>query len=287
MADVVVSYYGINLSARGAGGAYAYHAGDAAKATFEMPFGYYGQAVYFAAAAARYQHEFGLTSEQLGAVAMAARQHAERTPNALRREPLSLEDYLANPLVADPLRKLDCCLVNDGGVAYVMTSLERARHLRHPPVVVAGAALGSKPVTQAQYFSQSSSLLTTAASISGPLAFKRAGLTPADVDVAAIYDCFTISMLLQLEDLGFAAKGEGAAPGRVGRPRPGRLPAGQHPRRPPLAVLHRGRQPRGGGGPPAARRAGRGPGAGGRGGARGRPRGTRARHPPPDRRPLR
>ena len=229
LADVVVSYYGINLSARGAGGAYAYHAGDAAKATFEMPFGYYGQAVYFAAAAARYQHEFGLTSEQLGAVAMAARQHAQRTTNALRREPLSLEDYLANPLVADPLRKLDCCLVNDGGVAYVMTSLERARQLRHPPVVVAGAAVSSKPVTQAQYFSQSSSLLTTAASISGPLAFKRAGLTPADVDVAAIYDCFTISMLLQLEDLGFAAKGEGAALAASGALGPGgSLPVNTH-----------------------------------------------------------
>jgi acetyl-CoA acetyltransferase len=229
LADVVVSYFGINLSTRGASGAYAYHAGDAAKASFEMPFGYYGQAVYFAAAAARYQHEFGLTAEQLGAIVTATRDHAVRTPNALRREPLSMEDYLADPVVAEPLRKLDCCLVNDGGVAYVMTSLERARHLRRPPVVVAGAGFGSKPVTQAQYFSQSANLLSTAATISGPLAFKRAGLSPADVDVAEIYDCFTISALLQLEDLGFAPRGEGAAFAATGALRPGgSLPMNTH-----------------------------------------------------------
>ena len=211
LADVVVSYYAINLSIRGPGGAYAVHAADAAKAAFEMPFGYYGQPVYFAAQAARYAHEYGLTSDQLGSVAVAARQFAELTPNALRREPLTLDQYLEDAVVADPLRKLDCCLVNDGGVAFVMTSLDRARHLRRPPVVVAGAAFASKPVTQAQYFSQSANLLTTAGTISGPLAFKRAGLSPGDVDVAEIYDCSTISMLLQLEDVGFAAKGEGAA----------------------------------------------------------------------------
>jgi acetyl-CoA acetyltransferase len=221
LADVVVSYYAINLSQRGPGGAYAVHARDAAKAAFEMPFGYYGQPVYFAAAAARYQHEYGLTPEQLGAVAVAARQHAARTPNALRRSPLSMDEYLESALVADPLRKLDCCLVNDAGVAYVMTSLDRARDLRRPPVVVAGGAIASKPVTQAQYFSQSESLLTTAATISGPLAFARAGLEPADVDIAEIYDCFTISMLLQLEDLGFVDKGEGAALAATGALAPG------------------------------------------------------------------
>jgi acetyl-CoA acetyltransferase len=229
LADVVVCYHGINLTGQGQGGAYAYHAGDAAKAAFEMPFGFYGQAVYFAIAAARYQHEHGLSSEQLGAVAVAARAHAARTPNALRREPLTIEEYLADPMVADPLRKLDCCLVNDAGVAFVMTSLERARDLRRPPVVVAGAAIGSKPVTEAQYFTQSEDLLTTPAAISGPLAFKRAGLTASDVDVAEIYDCFSIGVLLQLEDLGLAARGEGgvfAASGALGPS--GSLPVNTH-----------------------------------------------------------
>jgi acetyl-CoA acetyltransferase len=228
-ADVVVSYYAINLSARGAGGAYAIHAGDRAKAAFEMPFGFYGQPVYFAAAAARYRHQFGLEPEQLGAVALAARAHAQRTPNALRREPLTMADYLANPLVADPLRKLDCCLVNDGGVAFVMTSAERARDLARPPVLVAGVGIASKPVAQSGYFSQSADLLTTAATTSGAKAYRDAGLTPTDVDVAEIYDCFTISLLLQLEDLGFAEKGAGAAFVASGAIAPGgRLPVNTH-----------------------------------------------------------
>jgi acetyl-CoA acetyltransferase len=229
LADIVISYYAINLSARGPGGAYQVHAGDKAKVAFEMPFGFYGQPVYFAAAAARYKHEHGLEPEQLGAVALAARAHAQRTPNALRQEPLTMDDYLANPLVADPLRKLDCCLVNDGGVAFVMTSLDRARDLKHAPVVVAGTGFGSKPVSQAQYFSQSRDLLTTPATISGPLAYGDAGLGPGDVDVAEIYDCFTISMLLQLEDLGFAAKGSGAAFVATGAIGPGgSLPVNTH-----------------------------------------------------------
>ena len=229
LASVVVSYYAINLSARGPGGAYQVHAGDKAKVAFEMPFGFYGQPVYFAAAAARYRHEHGLTPEQLGSVAVAARAHAQRTPNALRQEPLTIDDYLVNALVADPLRKLDCCLVNDGGVAFVMTSLERARDLPRSPVVVAGAGFGSKPVSQSRYFSQSADLLTTAATISGAKAYRDAGLSPADVDVAEIYDCFTISMLLQLEDLGFAAKGSGAAFIASGATAPGgSLPVNTH-----------------------------------------------------------
>jgi acetyl-CoA acetyltransferase len=206
-ASVVVSYYAINLSHRGAGGAYRIHANDPAKAAFEMPFGFYGQPVYFAAAAMRYAHEYGVSD--FGPVALAARANAQRTPNALRQEPLSMEAYLDSPIVSSPLRKLDCCLVNDAGVAFVMTSLDRARDLRRPPVVVAGAGFASKPVSQGQYFSQSADLLTTAATMSAPRAFRQAGLTPADVDVAEIYDCFTISLLLQFEDVGFAPKGSG------------------------------------------------------------------------------
>ncbi len=133
LASVVVFYYGINLSAR-PGSTYAFHAGDHSKVAFEMPFGYYGQPVYFAAIAQRYMHEYGLRPEELGAIAVSTREHATRTPNALKRDPLTLDQYLDQPLLADPLRKLDCCLVNDGGVAYVMTSTDRARHLRHAPV---------------------------------------------------------------------------------------------------------------------------------------------------------
>ena len=100
-----------------------------------------------------------------------------------------------------------------------MTSLERARDLPHPPAVVAGVGFGSKPLPQSGYFSQAEDLLTTAATMSGPKAYREAGLTAADVDVAEIYDCFTISMLLQLEDLGFAEKGAGRRLRRVRRHR--------------------------------------------------------------------
>jgi acetyl-CoA acetyltransferase len=229
LADVVVSYYAINLSLRGDGGAYRIHAGDKAKAALEMPFGYYGQPVYFAAAAALYAHTYGVDPDDFGGLAVSARQHAQRTPNALKREPLSRAEYRDSPMISTPLRKLDCCLVSDGGVAFVMTSLERARDLKRPPVVVAGCGFGSKNLTQAQYFSQNPDLLTTPAVISGPRAFGQAGLTPADVDVAEVYDCFTISLALQLEDLGLAGRGEAVKLGAAGAFAPGgTLPVNTH-----------------------------------------------------------
>lgn len=227
VADVVISYYALNLS-RKSGGVYAVHAEEPAKAAFEMPMGFYGQPVYFAAQAQRYRFQYGLADEELGAIAVSARRHAERTPNALMRDPLTMEEYLANGMVAEPLRKLDCCLVNDCGVAFVMTSLERARDLPHPPVLIAGVGFDSKPVTQAQYFTQND-ILATPATASGRYAYARAGVGPTDVDVAEIYDCSTISMLLQLEDLELAPRGEGAAVAATGAFDPGgSLPINTH-----------------------------------------------------------
>ena len=228
LASVVISYYGISLSTT-AGGVYAVHAHEPAKATLEMPFGFYGQPVYFAAIAQRYAHEYGLQPEELGSIAVSARAFAERTPGALRREPLDIEGYLANPVVADPLRKLDCCLMNDGAAAFVMTALDRARDLRQPAVIVAGTGFGSRPLTQATYFSQNPDYTTLPSAISGPRAFASAGIAPSDVDVAEIYDCFSMSTIMQLEDLGFAPRGEGArfaASGAIG-PK-GRLPVNTH-----------------------------------------------------------
>ncbi len=227
LAEVVVSYYAINLSRRGRNAA-GYHAGDRAKATFEMPMGYYGQPVYFAAQAARYGHQYGLTPQQLGSVAVSARRWAQLTPGALRTKPLTVADYLEDSFVAEPLRRLDCCLVNDCGVAVVFTSAERARTLPRPVVLVAGAGFASKDGTQSSYFTQGD-ILATPADQSGADAFRRSGLTPADVDVAEIYDCSTISMLLQLEDLGLAPRGEGAARAAAGEFDPGgRLPINTH-----------------------------------------------------------
>jgi len=209
LASVVLVYFGIQLSAT-KGGAYAVHAEDPMKAAFELPFGFYGQAVYFAAVAQRYAFEHGLRPEQLAAVAGAARQHAARTPGALRQQLLPLEDYLASPLVADPLRKVDCCLSNDAAVAYIITSAERARDLAKAPVLVGGVAISSAPVTSAQYFTQNPRYVGTPARESSRIALGQAGVTPADVDIAELYDCFTITTILQLEDIGFAGPGEGA-----------------------------------------------------------------------------
>jgi acetyl-CoA acetyltransferase len=228
LADIVVSYYGISLSSRD-GNVGQVHAEDPAKASLEMPFGFFGQAVYFAALAQRYAYEFGLSEEQLAAVPLAARAFAQRTPNALRREPLDLDGYLADRIVSDPLRRLDCCLINDAAAAFVVTSLERARDLRASPVVVAGTGFGTKPVSEADYFTQNPEYLEMASVDSGRRAFEAAGLTPDDVDVAEIYDCFTMSVILQLEDLGFAKKGEGAAFAASGAIGPGgSLPTNTH-----------------------------------------------------------
>ena len=228
LADVVVSYYGISLSTQ-VGGPYNVHAEDPAKAAFEMPFGFFGQPVYFAALAQRYAHEYGLTAEQLGSVPIAARAFARRTPGALAQEALDLDGYLADRLVSDPLRRLDCCLINDAAAAFVITGTDRARDLRRPPVLVAGTGFGTKPVTEAGYFTQNPQYLEMASVESGRRAFAAAGLTPADVDIAEIYDCFTMSVILQLEDLGFAAKGEGAAFCAAGSIGPGgRLPTNTH-----------------------------------------------------------
>jgi acetyl-CoA acetyltransferase len=124
-------------------------------------------------------------------------------------------------MIATPLRALDCCLISDGAVAYVVTSLERARNLPHAPAVVAGVGVASLDVTLTSIFTQKPSVLSMGSALSGPLAFQQAGLTPADIDVTQIYDCFSITMILQLEDLGFCSRGEGFAFAADGRIAPG------------------------------------------------------------------
>jgi acetyl-CoA acetyltransferase len=228
IATSVISYYGADFGSS-AGGPYAFPVALDTKAAIEMPAGWYGQPLYFAAMAQRYRHLYGLSPEQQAEVAIAARAHAVRTPGAMRRTPLTPADYLASPMVADPLRALDCSLISDGATAFVMTSLERARSLARPPAVVAGIGVGSVPETQASYFTQHPDYPSTPAALSAPRAFREAGLQPADVDVAEIYDCFTISTLLQLEECGFCGRGEGAAFVEGGRTGPGgALPVNTH-----------------------------------------------------------
>jgi acetyl-CoA acetyltransferase len=171
----------------------------------------------YALAASRHMHEFGTTREQLAEVAVAARAWARMNPVAWSRDPLAVDDVLASPLVCDPLTVRDCCLVTDGGGAAVLVSAERARSLRKAPVHVLGAAEAHSH----RHISGMPDLTTTAAVESGRRAFAEAGLTPADVDVVELYDAFTITPILFLEDLGFCAKGEGGAFVSGGRIAPG------------------------------------------------------------------
>lgn len=161
----------------------------------------------YALAAQRHMYQYGTTSRQLAELPVAARKWAALNPAAYRREPLTIDDVLASPLLADPLHVLDVCLLTDGGGAIVLTSAARARHLQRPPVYVLG--FGEHQVNFG--ISQMPDLTETAAVLSGKRAFAMAGMTPADIDVAELYDSFTITVLLALEDLGFCKKGEGGA----------------------------------------------------------------------------
>jgi acetyl-CoA acetyltransferase len=159
----------------------------------------------YALATARHMHEYGTTREQLAEVAVAARQWAMLNPEAAMRTPLSREEVLASTMICDPLTKLDCCLVTDGGAAVVMTRADRARDLPKKPAYLLGCA-GEHTSRQ---IAQMEDLTVTGALQSGRRAFAMAGLTPADVDVVEVYDAFTINTILFLEDLGFCPKGEG------------------------------------------------------------------------------
>ncbi len=184
------------------------HAQELFKQNAEVPFGWFPQPVYFATIARRHMADYGTTEEQLGAVAVACRHHANLTPSAVMHDrPLSLDDYLASPPIAEPFRKEDCCLISDGGAAYVMTSAERAHDLPNPVVEVAGVGLGASAT--GTHWAQQRDFCSTPQVFAAPGAFRMAGLEPADVDVLTVYDPFTIVGLMQIEDIGFCPKGDG------------------------------------------------------------------------------
>lgn len=191
---------------------------------FEAPYGSLMVGMY-ALAARRHMHEFGTRPEHLAAVAVAERKHARLHGAAQMMDPLTVEDVLASRMIADPLRLFDCCLVSDGGAAIIVTSAERARDLRQKPVYLLGAGGGSTH----EHISQAQSLTTLGSRVAGQHAFEMAGVKPADVDTAMLYDCFTITVLILLEDLGFCEKGSAgpfAADGNLELG--GRLPVNTH-----------------------------------------------------------
>jgi acetyl-CoA C-acetyltransferase len=158
----------------------------------------------YALVAQRHMHAYGTTPEQLAAIAVACRRHAGLNPDALYRDPITVADVLASPVIASPLHLLDCCVITDGGGAVVLVHPELARDLRKPPVAVLGAA-----EAVAHTVAGRRDYLVSAAARTGPRAFAEAGVTHADVDMAMIYDSFTITVLMTLEDLGFCPKGQG------------------------------------------------------------------------------
>ena len=169
-------------------------------------YGWFGTPGGYAMLARRHMGEFGTTSDQLGAIAVACRKHGAANPNAQLRKPLTLEQYRESRLIVAPLRRDDCCLVSDGGAAVVVMSAQRAKELGvAKPVPILGFGQGQTSWEVALR----PDLTTTAATLSAQTAFKMAGLSPKDIDVAQIYDCFTIAALMTLESYGFCAKGEG------------------------------------------------------------------------------
>ena len=184
---------------------------------YEASFRPFMPASAYALAASRHMHEFGTTREQLAAVAVAAREWALLNPAAWEKQPLTIDGVLASRMVSYPLTVRDCCLVTDGGGAVVVASAERARSLRKAPAYVLGCG---QSVTHAS-ISSIPDLTTTAALAAGKAAYKMAKLGPADVDVLALYDAFTINTILFLEDLGLCKKGEGGPFVEGGRIGPG------------------------------------------------------------------
>ncbi len=158
----------------------------------------------YAMCAMRHMHEFGTTSEQLAWIKVAASHHAQHNPHALLREVVTVADVLASPLIADPLHRLDCCVITDGGGALVVVHPDIAKSLKRPLVKILGVGEAVKG-----QFGGNVDLTFSAAAWSGPRAFAEAGVKPGDIQYASIYDSFTITVLMQIEDLGFCEKGQG------------------------------------------------------------------------------
>lgn len=208
LADIVVYYFGVDWGSRDSG-PYGFHHIYPAKTAFEKPVGFDGQPAYFALWARRYMHEYGLTEADLATLATSQRANAIRNGRAQLQKPLTFADYRASRMISDPLRAADCCVITDGAAAFVMARLDRARDCRKRPVRVLGCGFASEAMTADDVFTQKPKQLTIpGAREACGRALGEAGIGLEAVSFAEIYDCFTISCLMQIEDLGFCEKGE-------------------------------------------------------------------------------
>ncbi len=201
----LVTLAGRPRSAKVATGTAARGQGSGPESVFEAPYAPTVANMY-AMCAARHMHEFGTTSEQLAWIKVAASHHAQWNPHAMLRDVVTVEQVLDSPMIADPLHRLDCCVISDGGGAVIVANERVARACGRPLVAVRGAGFATKHLDGGKV-----DLTFSGAAWSGARAFAAAGVTPADIKYASIYDSFTITVLIQLEDLGFCEKGRGGA----------------------------------------------------------------------------
>jgi acetyl-CoA acetyltransferase len=182
--------------------------GGAIARDYYLPFGFTAPPQWYSVMARRHMHEFGTKHEHLGAIAVAMRKHAQLNPGAVMNgRPMTLDDYMASPMLADPYRFFDCCLETDGAAAVIVTTAERAKDLPTKPIHIMGAACGQP--YPADEITNRKDIFQTGLSIAAPEAFAKAGVTPEQMDFAMIYDCFTFEVLQQIEEVGFCKRGEG------------------------------------------------------------------------------
>ncbi len=178
----------------------------AAHPQFEVPYGPLVASNY-GLIAQRHMYEYGTTAEQMAEVAVTIRKHASMNPRAHQQKPLTVRDVLDSPMITSPLKRFDCALVSDGAAAAIITTADRARDLKQKPVHLLGQGYGLSH----SYVGEAMNLPHSGAVMSGKKAFAMAGVSHADIDVAELYDCFTITVIIELEDLGFCKKGEGGS----------------------------------------------------------------------------
>ncbi|MEU8144592.1 acetyl-CoA acetyltransferase [Nonomuraea sp. NPDC048901] len=206
VAETVVCYRAINARSEFRMGGTGRGLPVSPEVQYQAPYGYFAPPQQYAMYARAHMQKYGTKAEHFGQLAVTQRANAVKNPRALMRTPITLDDYLDSRWIAEPFRLLDCCLETDGACALVITTAERARSLRHPPVLISGAAWGGG---DSHLSGGRADPTTTAAAALAPRLYAQAGIGPADIDVAQLYDCFTYSVIVQLEDYGFCAKGEG------------------------------------------------------------------------------
>jgi acetyl-CoA acetyltransferase len=212
---------GLRMGASGGG-----RAVPGAELQYQQPYGLLAPSQSYALGARMHMERYGTTSEQLGAVALQQRAYAEKNERALMQTPLTMAGYLSSRMIADPFRLFDCCLETDGACAVVLTTRERAADLAQPVVTVRGWASVLGPDDMSK---PGGDLTRSSAALTAPRLYSMAGVGPAEVDVAELYDAFSFSVLVQLEDFGFCAKGDGGPFVASGATAPdGALPVNTH-----------------------------------------------------------